>query len=418
MSDNDALLKSPHFAPRSFQDYRSIISDDLFFEIIDLAAQLRSQRLLYINSNQNKGGVYEHLVSLIPLLQDLGVSVTWKAISAVPDDFYQVTKAIYNAIQGIDFDFDANDWAIYEEFNSRIAREIQAGDWDFVLVQDHQMLASLSQIDDKGKTQWLWQSHSETHEPSASFVSKIAQYLQPYDCVILYLPEYAFKDFTPKRLATFTIAIDPLSAKNRDMTMARAQQIIAEFGVDVARPLITQVARIDLWKDIPGVVDAWLKARQAIPELQLALVGAVSPNNVHAQAIIDEVLEKARGQTGLFLLINQVEGENTKAFQVSSTVILQKSIREGFGLAVSEALWSGTPVIGSNVGGIKVQVIDGMCGYLINDPDECAQRIVELIRDRRKAEDMGRFGREHVRKHFLLPRLIRDELRLMVDMLA
>jgi len=417
MCYNAAMLQPPTLTKRTFQDYHSIIDDDLFSEITSLAAQLRGKRVLFINSNQNKGGVYEHLVSLIPLLQNLGMNAEWKAISEVPADFYEVTEAIYNAIQGTDYNFTAKDWQIYENFNQKIAKEIECDAWDVVSVQDHQMLASLSQVSNKGKTKWIWQSHSETHAPNESFVNQLKKYLQPYDGMIFYLPEYVFKGFHPKILVTSTIAIDPFSPKNRDMTKAKARQIIEEFGIDSSRPLITQISRIDAWKDFPGVVDAWLWAKKIVPELQLALVGTVSPNDVHAQAIVDQIIEKVKGENGVFLLVNRVERENIKAFQVGSNVILQKSLREGFGLTVSEALWSGTPVIGGNVGGIKVQIINGKCGYLVNGVKECADRIVELIQDPKKAEEMGRFGHDHIRKHFLLPRLIRDELRLMVDIL-
>jgi trehalose synthase len=411
------MLQSQIFTKRTFQDYHSIIDEDLFYEITNLAAQLRDKRVLYINSNQNKGGVYEHLISLIPLLQNLGVKAEWKAISEVPADFYEVTKAIYDGIQGIDYNFTTREWRIYEDFNQQIAREIEGDAWDFVLIQDHQMLASLSQVNNRGKTKWIWQSHSETHDPSEDLMNQLKKYLQPYDGAIFYLPEYVFRDFHPKKLVTSTIALDPLSPKNRAMTTAKARQILEQFGIDSSRPLITQISRIDVWKDFPGVVDAWLQAKKIVPELQLALVGSATPINVDAQAIIGEILERAKGEDGVFLLVNQVEREHIKAFQVGSNVILQKSLREGFGLTVAEALWFGTPVIGGNVGGIRVQIINGKCGYLVNSVEECAGRIVELIQDPKKAEEMGRFGHDHIRKHFLLPRLIRDELRLMADIL-
>lgn len=411
------MLQSQTFTKRIFQDYHSIIDDDLFSEITSLAAQLRGKRVLYINSNQNKGGVYEHLISLIPLLQNLGIRAEWKAISEVPADFYEVTNAIYDGIQGIDYNFTAREWRIYEDFNQRIAKEIAGDAWDFVLIQDHQMLASLSQVSNKGKTKWIWQSHSETHDPGEALMNQLKKYLQPYDGVIFYLSEYVFRDFHPQKLVTSTIALDPLSPKNQHMTTAKARQILEQFGIDASRPVITQISRINAWKDFPGVVDAWLRARKIVPELQLALVGTVTPHDVHAQAIIDEILERAKGEDGVFLLIDRVKREHIKAFQVGSNVILQKSLREGFGLTVAEALWSGAPVIGGNVGGIRVQIINGKCGYLVNSVEECADRIVELIQDPQKAEEMGRFGHDHIRKHFLLPRLIRDELRLMVDIL-
>lgn len=411
------MLQTVNVSPRDFKTYRGVIENKLFDDILSLSEKLRDKRVLYINSNQNRGGVYEHLTSVIPLLQNLGINAEWKAITEVPPDFYEVTKRIYNSIQGIDYNFSAKEWKIYENFNKKIAGEIKSNIWDFVLVQDHQMMGSLSQASNKGKAKWIWQSHSETHDPQEDFLTQFKKYLKPYDGIIFYLPEYVFKGLHPRKLITSTIAIDPLSPKNMTLSKAKAKQTIKKFGIDSSRPLISQISRIDSWKDFPGVVDAWLIAKKKAPKLQMALIGVVSANNIHAKAIIDEVLEKIKNQKSAYLLVNQVEREDIKAFQVASNVIIQKSLREGFGLTVSESLWSGTPVIGSNVGGIKVQIVNGKCGYLIENVQECADRIVELIQDPRRARAMGKFGREHIRKHFLLPRLIRDELQLMGDLL-
>lgn len=410
------MLKSVSVDSRDFEEYRSIIDYRLFDDIIRLSAQLCGKRVLYINSNQNKGGVYEHLTSVVPLLQNLGIKAEWKAITEVPADFYEVTKRLYNNIQGIEFPFTLKEWKIYEGFNKKIAEEVGRGNWDFVLVQDHQMLGSLSQLRSKKGMKWIWQSHSETHNPNEQFVNQLKKYILPYDGVILYLPEYAFKDIHPKKIIFSTIAIDPLSPKNLPINNSKAKRVVEQFGIDSSKPLITQISRIDSWKDFPGVVDAWLIAKKKIPELQLVIVGVVSLNNVHAKEIIDQITMKTKKEEGIYLLINKVERENIKAFQTASNVILQKSLREGFGLTVSEALWSGTPVIGGNVGGIKVQIVNGKCGYLVDSVQECSERIIELIKNPSKARAMGKFGREHIRKHFLLPRLIRDEMQLMVDL--
>lgn len=411
------LLKGVRVAKRQFQDYRNVIENKLFDDIIHLSEQLRDKRVLYINSNQNRGGVYEHLTSVVPILQNLKIETEWKAITEVPADFYQVTKVLYNGMQGVEHNFTKDEWKIYEGFNRQIAKELEGGPWDFVLVQDHQMLGALSQLKNRLKMKWIWQSHSETHNPAEKLVAQLQKYLKPYDGIIFYLPEYVIKGLHPRKLITSTMAIDPISAKNKKINMTRAKRIIKQFGIDPNRPLITQISRIDMWKDFPGVVDAWLLAKEKAPKLQLALVGVVSLNNVHAKAIIDLILKKAKNTKDMHLLVNQVERNQIKAFQTASNVIIQKSLREGFDLVVSEALWSGTPVIGGNVGGIKVQIINGKCGYLINNVQECAERIVELIHNPRMARAMGKFGRDHIRKHFLLPRLIRDEMKLMVDLL-
>lgn len=402
--------------PRDFQEYKRVIDHQLFDDIIRLAERLRGKRVLIINSNQNRGGVYEHLSSVVPLLQSLGIKTVWKGITEVPADFYEVTKRIYNNIQGIEFPFTPKHWKIYEDFNKGIAKEVEEDSRDFVFVHDHQMLGALSQVKHKGRTKWIWQSHSETYKPNESFVNQMKKYILPFDGVILYLPEYAFKNIHPKKIIFSTIAIDPLSTKNTPISRHKARQIIEQFGIDSNRPVITQISRVDSWKDFPGVVDAWLIAKKIVPKLQLVFVCVVSWNNIHAKEIINQINNKTEGQEDFHFLINKVERKYIKAFQTASDVVVHKSLREGFGLVVSEALWSATPVIGGNVGGIKVQIVNGKGGYLVDSVDECARRIIELIQNPRKARTMGKFGREHIRRHFLLPRLIRDELQLMVDL--
>jgi len=411
------LLHDVVVGKRDFQKFRGVIENGLFDDIIRLSKKLRNKRVLYINSNQNRGGVYEHLTSLVPLLRDLHIKIDWKAITEVPADFYEVTKLLYNGIQGIEHNFTLKEWKIYEDFNKRIAKEIEDDPWDFVLVQDHQMLGSSMQMNKKSRIKWIWQSHSETHNPTKSLIKQLQKYLEPYEGIIFYFPEYVIPGLNSRRLTTSSIAIDPLSAKNKTISIDEAKQVVKRFGIDLGRPFITQVSRIDSWKDFPGVVDAWLLAKKQIPQLQLVLIGAVSLNNIHAKAIIELIEKKAMGEKDLHLLVNQVERKDIKAFQTASNIVIQKSLREGFGLTVSEALWSGTPVIGGNVGGIKHQIVNGKCGYLVGSIEECYRRIVELIQNPNKAQEMGQFGREYIRKNFLLPRLMRDELKLMVELM-
>jgi trehalose synthase len=324
-----------------------------------------------------------------------------------------VTRKIYDSIQGVRFQLTKSDWRIYENFNKQIADEIGEEPWDLVLVQDHQMTGALSQVQHRGKTKWIWQSHSETHNPDTEFLAQFNQYVTLYDGVVFYFPDYFFSGLMGPQVLAFPLAIDPLTRKNRDLKSDDADRIMESFGVDCSRPVVTQISRVNLWKDFPGVADAWLLVKQEIPEVQLVLIGAVSPNNIQAMGIIEAVKEKARNQSGCHILINEVGFEAVKGFQVGSDVVIQKSLREGFGLTVSEALWSRTPVVGGNVGGIRAQVVHGRCGYLVDTVEDCARRTIELLGDARKAAEMGDFGREHVRRHFLMPRLISDHIDLM-----
>lgn len=213
------LLKNVRFTKKQFQDYRNIIDDQLFDETIRLSKQLRGKRVLYINSNQNRGGVYEYLSNLVPLLNNLNIKVEWKAITEVPADFYQVTKMLYNGIQGIEHNFTKNEWKTYEEFNRRIAKELEDKSWDFVLIQDHQMLGVVSQLKKRGKTKWIWRSHSETHNPSKKLVVQLRKYLELYNGIIFHLPEYVIKGLHSRKVITSTMAVDPLSTKNKKLAL-------------------------------------------------------------------------------------------------------------------------------------------------------------------------------------------------------
>ena len=201
------------------------------------------------------------------------------------------------------------------------------------------------------------------------------------------------------------------------MSKTEARKILRSFGIDTKRPIVTQLSRFDPWKDMPGAVTAWQIAKQKVPGLQLIIVGMVSSNDAQGQAILDKVRRLTKGQPDVHLFINDISGRGTKAFFVASDVMLQKSIREGFSLIVSEALWSSTPVIGGNVGGIRLQIVNGKNGYMVNNVKELAERIVKIIQDPQMAKKMGKFGHEYVKQNFLLPRLLRDELRFMRKLL-
>jgi trehalose synthase len=402
--------------PKKLRAYRGIIDDELYEEIIQLAKDLRSTRILHINSTATRGGIPEMLGNEVPLLNDIGLTTKWQVFD-VPKDIYPITKYIHNGLQGSTKQLSRVEWQRYEAFNKELAKQIKIDGWDVIFVQDHQPTALLSFVEDKGKAKWLWRCHIDLTQPNLSYQKRYVNYLKDYDGAIFHAAEFVFVGYKPKHLLISPGAIDPLSPKNSPMSKTEARKILRTYGIDTKRPIITQLSRFDPWKDIPGAIKAWQKAKKIIPGVQLIIIGMTAPNDAQGQAILSEVSKLIKGQPDVFLFANNLSGSSTKAFLTASDIVLHKSLREGFSLIVTEALWASTPVIGGNVGGIRLQVVDGKNGYLVSSVEELAERIVTLLQDKRLADEMGKFGHEYIRQNFLLPRLMRDELRFMREIL-
>lgn len=399
---------------RNFGEYRPIIAPELYDEVMDLAARLRGKRILQINSTATRGGVAEILNSTAPLLTDLGLVSEWRVIQARPG-FFALTKTIHNGLQGDPANLTDEQWQLYETINRELAATINGDDWDYIMVHDPQPLAMRRFVANPGRAKWLWRYHGDSSDPNPNYLERLLGYLEPYDGAIFTLKDYLLKGFEPAHLALTPPAIDPLSLKNLPVGLVDATGIVSGFGINPAKPLITQVSRFDPWKDPLGVMAAWQLAKAQVPDLQLALVGNMAGDDPQAGAILAEVRQRAEGLRDLFILANEVGARASRAVLEVSRVVLQKSLREGFGLTVSEALWAGTPVVGGNVGGIRLQIEEGKSGYLTSSIEETAARIVELVTHPDAAKTMGEYGQGMVRRKFLLPRLIRDDLKFLLE---
>lgn len=394
------------------EDYKGVIDDSLFDEIHELAQKLRDVRVCHVNATSYGGGVAEILQKEIPLAKSLDLRFDWKTISAYPE-FFDVTKKIHNALQGNPLTISDKEWQIYASCNVDQIKRIKSSDYDVFFIHDPQPAEIINCIGKNG-AKWVWRCHIDTSEPNQKVADYFLKFLHMYDASIFTMQDYVFKGLDSQ---AFIIppAIDALSEKNRHMSRDEAQGIIEGFRIDTSRPLATQVSRFDPWKDPIGVVEAYKKAREKVPDLQLVMIGSMASDDPEGQQIFDEVKRHANGDKNIFLLSNQdgVNDREVNAFQTYSDVIIQKSTKEGFGLTVSEALWKETPVIGGNVGGIPTQITDGETGFLVNNIDECAEKIIYLIQNKDIAHEMGKKGREVVRQNFLLPRLLRDELKVI-----
>ncbi len=291
------------------------------------------------------------------------------------------------------------------------------GGYDFIVVHDPQP-AGLLRAHGKGAARWIWRCHIDTSEPNPDAWGFLEPLLAGFDAAVFTMPEFVPPDFPVARVEAIAPAIDPLSPKNIELDRHTASQILDWIGLDLPGRLVTQVSRFDQWKDPLGVLAAYRLVREEIPELQLALVGSMALDDPEGWDVYKEVTEHAHDDPLVHLYTNLTGVGNVEvnAFQRLSELVVQKSIREGFGLVVSEALWKGTPVVAGHAGGIPLQMPAGIGGRMVDSVEQCAAAMLALLSDRELAQQLGRSGREHVREHFLLPRLLMEELRLLASL--
>jgi trehalose synthase len=334
-------------------------------------------------------------------------------VIAGSDEFFNVTKSMHNGLQGMPLPFTNEMQDIWKRYNEQNARALE-GEYDFILVHDPQP-AGLLRYHGRGKIKhWIWRCHIDTSTPNPEYWEFLAPYLEPYDAHIFTMEQYVGPGLHSPHLTIIAPTIDPLSPKNAAMNLAEAQAIATRYGVDTKRPLLAQISRFDPWKDPLGVIDAYRMVKKEIPGVQLALPGSMASDDPEGWVLYDKVLRHAGEDPDLVVLHNfhGVGNREINAFQTVADVVIQKSTREGFGLTVTEALWKGKPVVGGNVGGIPLQVLDGRTGFLVDSVESCAARCLELVRDPARSRAMGEAGREHVRRNFLTTRLLRDDLQL------
>ena len=399
----------------SLGSYRGVVPEHILEALDEQAGALRGARILQINATAYGGGVSELLRSAVPLLNDLGLAVDWGVISG-SQAFFRATKALHNGLQGSSNPLSASDRAAYLDCARENAAALDDG-YDFVIVHDPQP-AALLQVHGKGDARWVWRCHIDTSEPNPETWAFLRPYLSEFDAAVFTMPQFVPPDFPVARVEVIAPAIDPLSPKNLELDFDTAGQILEWIGVPLPGRLVTQVSRFDAWKDPLGVLAAYRLVREEIGELQLALVGSMAFDDPEGWEVYRQVAEHAAGdpQIHLYTNLTGVGNVEVNAFQRLSEVIVQKSIREGFGLVVSEALWKGTPVVAGRAGGIPLQMPDGIGGTMVDSVEECATAMLSLLGDRALAEQLGASGRERVREHFLLPRLLLEELQLLATL--
>jgi trehalose synthase len=399
----------PH---KSLADYASICGRGLVEEIHRLAAPVAGKRILHLSATAFGGGVAEINYTLVPLMRDVGLDAEWHVIFG-QDEFFDVTKTIHNALQGDPRGLDEAQQEIYARYN-RLNAQALDGEWDLVIVHDPQPLGVIEHARGAGR-HWVARIHIDLSTPNADVLGFLLPWLRRYDAAIFHRREYVPRSPGLPPAYVWPPAIDPLAPKNMALSTEDAAYILDQFGIDVDRPLVTQVSRFDPWKDPLGVIEAWRIVRERHSGLQLALVGSMAHDDPEGWDYYNRTVAAADSDPDAFILsnLNGIGSIEVNAFQVHSNVLVQKSIREGFGLTVTEALWKSRPMVAGRCGGILEQITDGETGYLVATVEECAEACLHVLDDPLRAREMALRGKEHVRRRFLTPRLLRDWLALL-----
>lgn len=408
------MLQKISLGVKDIERYRFLLSSELIDEIKSLARDLKGLRLCHINATPFGGGVAELLFSYIPMVRSLGIHTDWQVIRG-DRRFFTITKSLHNALQGAEYPLlEQQTQRIYLSNNQSNAQELDPN-YDVFVINDPQP-AALRHFCDGGNAKWIWRCHIDSSEPDEQTWQFLRPHIEEHDAAVFTMGRFVPHDLRGILIATMPPAIDPFSTKN--MTLPKAEvcrTMLDNHGIDRNRPLIIQVSRFDRWKDPFGVIEVYKLAREKVPGLQLALVGSLAnddPEGWELYAAIHNEADKFE-DVHIFSNLQGVGNMEVNAFQRASDVVIQKSIREGFGLVVAEALWKETPVVAGNVGGIPLQMVGALSNYLVETIEECAEKVVYLLEHRELAEELGRQGMEHIKNNFLMPRLIRDELSLI-----
>src|SRR5438309_6931637 len=411
------MLQLINVGNKSLLAYGTIASRGLMEEIRRLAAQLEGKRVLHLSATAFGGGVAEILYALVPLMRDAGLDAEWRIIRGA-DEFFAATKTIHNALQGSPQGLTPEQEQVFRRYNEENAQDLE-DDYDFVIVHDPQPAFMIERFP-TSQARWIWRCHIDLSTPNQSVLDFLLPALGRYDAGIFHMNEYvpAVPGLPPSYI--WAPAIDPLTPKNMALSPEDAAYIVDQFGIDVERPLLTQVSRFDPWKDPLGVIDAYRLVKKEFPDVQLALVGSMAHDDPEGWDYYNQTVSYAGGDPDIYILsnLNNVGSVEVNAFQVHSAAVIQKSIREGFGLTVSEALWKARPTVARRVGGIVDQIRHGETGWLVGSPMEGAEACAETRPRPTAARVRALRGKEYVRRHFLTPRLLRDWLVLFNRLLG
>ena len=384
------------------EDYEQFVGVETIERIREKSKPLQGLHVVNVNSTYYGGGVSQLLSSLTLLMNDIGIKTGWRAIHG-PPDFFSVTKKMHNALQGGKINITERKMKLYEEviYENSIRNHL---DHDIVIIHDPQPLPMINHYRKGGP--WIWRCHIDLSSPHQELWNYLVSFIEKYDAVILSSEDYAQELETPQLF--FMPAIDPLSITNRELTRQEIDERLNHYNIPTDLPLVVQISRFDRWKDPQGVIQAFKLARKEV-NCTLVLLGNVATDDPEGEEVYKSLLDSREER---IIILSRQDGALVNALQRRAAVVLQKSLREGFGLTVAEAMWKGTPVIGGNVGGIRYQIKDGVNGFLVSSIEEAAERIVQLVEDKELREQMGQKAKETVRQQFLLTRYLEQYVDL------
>ncbi len=398
---------------KSIQDYAGVAGQDVVDHLRQLAAPLQGLKIVHVNSTRVGGGVAEILRELVPLKNDLGIDARWEVITG-EEAFYQCTKNFHNGLQGTPVPMAERLLSTYEETNAINAEELRPvlEDADIVFIHDPQPLLLLRWIPNR-KGKWVWRCHIDLSRPYRPVWKYLRAFTLDYDASIFSLANFA--QSLPHTQYLIPPSIDPLNEKNMDLSADQVREICTRFDLDPQRPLMLQVSRFDRFKDPCGVIRAYRLVKTFAPGIQLVLAGGEATDDPEGQAVLEEVRSEANADPDVHILLLPPDADLTiNALQRRADIVLQKSVKEGFGLTVTEAMWKGNPVIGGDTGGIRLQVVNHHTGFLVSSPEGAALRTRYLLQHPEKVQEMGTKAKQFVRENFLITRHLREYLSLMV----
>ncbi len=398
--------------PLSLDKYAPIIGETKIGEIKGLADKLAGKSICHVNSTSFGGGVAEILHRLVPLMRDVGLKSEWRLVKG-SDEFFNVTKAFHNGLQGMKIPLTNEMKRIYLENSEENAQRLDLHH-EFVVIHDAQPAGLISHQKIRvGK--WIWRCHIDLSNPNPDFIRFLIPVIYQYDGLIFTMEQYVQEPLRHRKVAIIPPSIDPLSDKNKPISEDTIFSILDKYGIDPERPIITQVSRFDLWKDPLGVIDTYRTVKKELSNAQLLLIASMAKDDPEGWDYYEKTVRHAADDVDIHLLtdLKGVGDIEVNAFQRASDVVLQKSTREGFGLSVTEALWKEVPVVGGNVGGIPIQIIDGVNGFLVNSISEAAEKTLYLLKHPAEAKKMGAKGKDHIMKNFLITRHLEDYLKLL-----
>ena len=399
------------------EKYAKVVGDEIIDELIGMAKILNNIKILHVNSTKTGGGVAEILSSMIQLTNALEIKTEWAVIHGNPD-FFECTKQFHNGLQGRKkLIINPKLLKAYEEINAENAKTLKPliEDADIVVIHDPQPAALITHFPNR-KNKWIWRCHIDASNPHRGIWKFLRNFVKNYDASIFSLVD--FVQPLPNPIFLIPPSIDPLAEKNIELPPAEIQGIYPRFGIDPNRPMILQVSRFDDFKDPLGVIESYKLAKKFKPDLQLVLAGGGAPDDPESERVLTEVKIAAEMDPNIHVLFLPADSHRTiNALQRSADIVLQKSIKEGFGLTVTEALWKKKPVIGGNTGGIRLQVINYYTGFLVNTPEGAAERIRYLLQSPHLIQEMGTKGHQFAHDNFLITRNVRDYFSLIIFLL-